>query len=313
MTAVNFAQLLNDYGAGTEPIPDGEYDAVIFHAKLQSSRTSPPKHMILARLRVLAGPYANRVFVHNFVLTPDNPGAMFHWFRNFGILGLGHDYWNANPGLEQVAADLMNRTAHVSLVTEGSRQNANFLAASQVPVGAGAPHPQAPQPGYGMQPQMPTPQFQQPGQPFQPQQPPQPVVGPPGMVPPQQPAAAPPPPPVPPQAPPVPAPAAPPGFPQPPTQPQAPAPAQPPGYPQPPQPPQPQVPPSPAPPAPPAPPPPQAPPGFPGQPQPQPDQYQQPQQSQGFPAPPASPEQQQQQQQQQQFPVPGTPPPQVPV
>jgi hypothetical protein len=315
MTSASFAQLLQEYGAGADPIPDGgPYDFQVIGGKVILSRTNPPKHMIQARLKVLTGPYANRTTVHNFVLSPDNGGAMFHWFRNFGILGLSAQYWAqltipVEQALPQVVQAIQNRTFVGSLETSNGRQNVNFLAESNAP--ATAP-PQAPQPGYGMQPGAPVQQYPQVQAPVQPGFP-QPQVGPPGMVPqpqvqpvapaaaapqqafPTQPMAAPPPvggvaPQPTPQAPatqPL-GQATQPGFPTPP------------GYPQQPEA-QPQVPTQPG----------TDYPGFPGSGAPQ-----QPAQPQ-FPTPPGMPQDGQPVQPQpgvqQPLPVPGTPPPQIPV
>lgn len=328
MTSVNFAQLLQEYGAGTEVVPDGPYDVAVAGAKVSASRTNPPKYMIVARLRILTGPYANKVLMHNFVLTPDNPNAMYHWFRNFSILGIGSEYFNTTADmsqvLQQVAAALEGRQAHVEAETTGARQNVNFMAATAGVPGA-VPMPPTPQPAPGMQPQFGTPQFQQ-GPPGQPAfQQPQPSVAPPiapgPMVqPPLAPAAQ--------QAPGMP-PQGVGGFPAPPNPaqpgvgggysapPNGPMPAGPPGQPlnvpgapgYPPQAaPQPAPAPAPAPPGPGFPAPPAQPaapagPGVqPGVPQAAPQQY---------PAPPAgTPEQQQVPQG---FPAPASPPPQVPV
>lgn len=194
MAQVNFAQLLQEYGGG-EPVPDGEYDVVVTSGKYRTSRTNPPKDMVEARCRILSGPYANKVLVNNFTLTPDNPNAMFHWFKNFAALGLGNEYWAALPpdttqALTQVANDLVNRTAHVSVKTDRGRQNVEGWTPLAPGAAAGAvAAPPTPQAGYGMQvPGMATQPFQQPGVPqyaapptFNPQ--PQVQVAPPGQVP----------------------------------------------------------------------------------------------------------------------------------
>lgn len=336
MTSTTFAQLLQEYG-GDEPVPNGAYDVEVLGAKVKMSNTTPPKHMIEARLRILNGPYANKTLTNNFVLTPTDSGPMFYWFRNFGALGLDHSFWQSLTGtieesLPYIAQTIVGRQAHVEVESKNGRQNVE----GWTPIAGGAlsaaPMPQAPQPGYGMQMpgvQQPYPQVQQPapGMPGMPA-PPQPTVGPPGMVPPQQPGFPPQGPPGYPQAPqgPVAQPPPAPGQPAPWAQ-QPQAPQQ--GYPQPAQPeavqaPQPMA----------APPPlgatmPQTPaPQAPmGQPSPQgPAQMEQP-----LPAPPGFPQgapaqgqvapvtqlpgtaDGQQQFPQQGFPQPGTPPPTVPV
>jgi Protein of unknown function (DUF669) len=173
MTQVNFAQLYNEFG-GSEPIPDGEYDVQIAHANYKAARTGAA--MIEGRLRVLTGPYANRVIVHNWVLTPDNPNAMFHWFRNFGILGLDSNFWNqlaasgytTEQQLQYVATQIANKQAHISIKTTGTRQNVEGWAMlGATPPGA-VPMPQTPVPGAGMQAQAPMPPLPQVGQPMQP-------------------------------------------------------------------------------------------------------------------------------------------------
>lgn len=171
MTAVNFAELLQQAGPVGEPVPDGSYDVACVQSEAKTASTGRP--MIVARFKVLTGPHANRVIVNNFVLTVENPTALGFFFRHMAVFGMGNDYFAANPPLEQVAAQILNRQARVTLQTNNGRQNANaweaipggtlsaapapaatpgpaaaYPAPAPAPAAAPAPAPAAPSPGY---------------------------------------------------------------------------------------------------------------------------------------------------------------------
>jgi hypothetical protein len=150
MTVINFRQALEDAGSIGEPVPDSTYDVQCYEAKAQTARSGKP--MVVARFRILSGPYANRTIVHNFVWTEESSGAQWHWFNNFAILGLPSSYFSGNPPLEQVAVDLLQRQSRVVVKTEGGRQNIDsFSMVPGGPIQDAAP-PQAPVAAPGMTP-----------------------------------------------------------------------------------------------------------------------------------------------------------------
>jgi hypothetical protein len=114
ITSINFNDLIKAAGdAGFDALPAGTYDVVVDTAAHKTA--SSGKEMITAQFKVENGPYASKSVFSQFVLSPDNANALSFWFRHMNAMGLGESYFQANPPLERVAADLTGRRCRVTL------------------------------------------------------------------------------------------------------------------------------------------------------------------------------------------------------
>lgn len=74
------------------------------------------KDMFKVTFSVVAGPMAGKgSVINNFTVSPDSPKALWFFFKHMKVLGLGEEYFQANPKPEKVASDLLNREAMVEL------------------------------------------------------------------------------------------------------------------------------------------------------------------------------------------------------
>lgn len=108
-------QAADDAGFGV--IPAGEYEAVVKTAEKKTTGTGKDK--IAVRFSVTSGPSEGKSVFNDFVISPDNGTALGFFFRHMKALGLGPDYFAANPDLVKVAADLVGRNC---VVVVGIRQ-----------------------------------------------------------------------------------------------------------------------------------------------------------------------------------------------
>lgn len=105
MAEFSFKELSKD----ANTIVTGEQGVVI--TKTESAKSQGGKAMIKCDLKITAGPYAGRVIKHNFTMSPENPTAVKMFFIAMKALGLGPEYFDNDPTMEQVAGDLLGRTA----------------------------------------------------------------------------------------------------------------------------------------------------------------------------------------------------------
>lgn len=107
MSEIDFRTLMND--SKDVVIPDGDY--VVIVSKAEATRASTGKPMIKLQLTVADGPKRDRKLFTQITLAADNPFALQRWFKNLACFGLDAAYFNANPTLERIADDLLNRGA----------------------------------------------------------------------------------------------------------------------------------------------------------------------------------------------------------
>jgi hypothetical protein len=137
VTSVNFSDMLRaagEAGAAFEALPAGQYDVVVDTAV--SKPTSTGKDSISVSYKVTTGPYAGRNCFTQFVLSPDKPTALSFFFRHMAAMSLGENYFQSNPPLERVAADLIGRQCRVTLsVRQFQGQDRNQVDQVLPPVG----------------------------------------------------------------------------------------------------------------------------------------------------------------------------------
>lgn len=98
-------------------LAEGDYVAQVTKAEATTSSTQKP--MIKIQFTIVEGPKRDRKVFTQFVLAADSPFALKRWFQNLAALGLDASYFGRNPSLAQIAQDLMNRGA---VITVGIRQ-----------------------------------------------------------------------------------------------------------------------------------------------------------------------------------------------
>jgi hypothetical protein len=109
---------------GFDPLPVGRYDIKIGKSTHKISQTG--KSMFEVEMTVINGPHANRKVWDRYVVTPDNAKALAFFFSKMKILGLGMEFFAAQPSDDQVANALLNAMCTVELgLTEynGSTRN----------------------------------------------------------------------------------------------------------------------------------------------------------------------------------------------
>lgn len=196
MPETSWSSLMEEAGGSFEALPEGDYDAEVIACEYKT--TSKGKEMWVATLRILTGPHAGRQVWNNFVLTPGNPNALRFFFQHMNVLGLGQEFFMANPHPTQVSDSLVGRRARIKVVQRSYQGRITNNVSAFMSVGG---IPTAPPTPATPAPPMPAAPPQQ-----MPQAPPVPAPQPP------------PPPPAPPAPPQPPAPPAPPQVPAPPVQ-----------------------------------------------------------------------------------------------
>jgi hypothetical protein len=130
MTTVNFSELYAKAGSAAsatnyEPLPDGDYELKVIEAS--SATTSTGKLMFKVTTEVQGGAFDRRRVWDQLVITPENPKAMNMFFMKANsILGVGQDFWNANPSPAQIEQGLLGRSFRATLGTRtynGNRSN----------------------------------------------------------------------------------------------------------------------------------------------------------------------------------------------
>jgi hypothetical protein len=161
-TSVNFSDLMRAAGdaPGFTVVPAGDYDVVVDSAS--SKPTSSGKESIAVQFKVENGPHAGSSLFNQFVLSPENANALAFWFRHMAALGLTEQYFQSNPPLERVAADLIGRRCRVKASTrKWDNQDRNQIDAvlpavgnapqAKFSPGSGGPVPNVAPPAPGSQ------------------------------------------------------------------------------------------------------------------------------------------------------------------
>lgn len=91
----------------------GDFPIAVVKATAGQSQNGKP--MIKCQLKVTEGPYAGRTINHNFTITAENPNAMGFFFAAMKKLGADDAFFATGPNLDQIAAQIINRQALVTL------------------------------------------------------------------------------------------------------------------------------------------------------------------------------------------------------
>jgi Protein of unknown function (DUF669) len=156
MTTVNFSELYAKAGGAAtstnyEPLPDGDYELKVIESS--ATTTSTGKLMFKVTTEVQGGAFDRRRVWDQLVITPENPKAMNMFFMKANsILGVGQDFWNANPSPAQIEQALLGRSFRATLGTRtynGNKSNEikrYYPAAAAASPVAAAPVAAAPAP-----------------------------------------------------------------------------------------------------------------------------------------------------------------------
>jgi hypothetical protein len=156
-TGLNFGQLYQTHGTEAELLPEGTYDVTVKEAKVKSSSEgSKPQLQVQF---VIDGPSGvGRKLTNTFTVSAESAGAMRAFFGQMAALGLGSDFWSANPvnPLPEAARQVIGRKATVDVEhneykgrTSARVRWVNPARANVPGIGAlmgGAPAPAAPLP-----------------------------------------------------------------------------------------------------------------------------------------------------------------------
>lgn len=92
---------------------EGDFPVVVSAA--EASKSQNGKAMLKCKLKIESGPYAGRVIGHNFTFSPENDNAVWYWFNDLAVLGADDSFFDMDPSLEQIASQIVNRRATVTL------------------------------------------------------------------------------------------------------------------------------------------------------------------------------------------------------
>jgi hypothetical protein len=87
-------------GEDASPLPAGRYDFAVQTA--QKKTTQNGKTMFVIKAVVESGPQARKAVWNNFVVSPESVDSMGVFFRQMSALGLGRDFFRANPSDDQI-------------------------------------------------------------------------------------------------------------------------------------------------------------------------------------------------------------------
>lgn len=143
MASVNWSQLQSAAAeASFDPVPPSTYDVYVHQAEATTSSTN--KDMIKVVFKIENGPYAGKSIFNQFVLSPDNNNALSFFFRHMRALGLGQEFFAANPSMGQVASALQGRRARLNVgIRTWNEQEQNDVKAVLPPLGEGVAVPPA--------------------------------------------------------------------------------------------------------------------------------------------------------------------------
>lgn len=120
MSEIDFKALQKT--ASETVIPDGDY--VCMFIKTEAVTASTGKPMIKYQLAVVDGPKKDWKLFGQQVIAADSPFALQRFFANMAACGLDQSYFDRNPSMDAIAADLLNRGV-VAIVGHREWQGAN--------------------------------------------------------------------------------------------------------------------------------------------------------------------------------------------
>lgn len=92
-----------------EPLPPGLYDIRVESAECRTTSTN--KDMYVLTQVVTKGQYEGRKLWQNIVISPESATALSIAFRHFAALGLGGNFFAAEPDSATICAKLIDATA----------------------------------------------------------------------------------------------------------------------------------------------------------------------------------------------------------
>jgi hypothetical protein len=117
MTTKTWAELYAESGANSpqfEVLPVGTYP--VFVDSAEATRASTGREMLKIKYKVAEGhPNAGRTIYNNIVLVEENPVAMSIFFRHMAAMGVGENFWAANPSFAQIAVELNGKPCKVAI------------------------------------------------------------------------------------------------------------------------------------------------------------------------------------------------------
>lgn len=133
MSTFSWKNIKKQADDASKPVPKDWYDLQVSKADVKQASTGAL--MISARLKIVSGPYANRVLFTNFVLSLDNPTALAIFFRNLAAFGMDDAFFETlsgaegddpSVGLQAIANNLVDRMARGEVSTrtyQGTERN----------------------------------------------------------------------------------------------------------------------------------------------------------------------------------------------
>lgn len=115
MSEFSFRDLLGN-AEGFKVIAEGPREAVVDRAEVRQSKKG--KVMYAVMFKVDGGPDDGHAVWTNLTVSPESPTALGIFFRQMAALGLGSDFFVADPTPEQVAHALEGRRGLVTIGVE---------------------------------------------------------------------------------------------------------------------------------------------------------------------------------------------------
>jgi Protein of unknown function (DUF669) len=100
-------------GSNYDPLPVGDYTVVIDEASHTTSQSG--KLMFKTKMKVEGGPHNGRLVWNQFVISPESPKALGIFFSQMKALGLGKDFFEAQPSEDVVVNSLVGKRANVTV------------------------------------------------------------------------------------------------------------------------------------------------------------------------------------------------------
>jgi hypothetical protein len=109
MGDINWGQLHDE----STTVLTGDFPVVITKAEAKQSQGGKPQFKL--QLAIESGPYSGRKLPTSITISAESSGAMKMFFLHMAVLGLDKAYFQQNPSMERIAADLLGRRAVVTL------------------------------------------------------------------------------------------------------------------------------------------------------------------------------------------------------
>jgi hypothetical protein len=111
----SWQSLIDEAGSSGDVLPAADYDVRIVKSVPKMSGNG--KLMYVITCEVTTGPYEGRQVSSNIVVTHDNPIALAVFFRQMNAIGMGKEFFAANPDDFQVADAMLGREFRIQVPT----------------------------------------------------------------------------------------------------------------------------------------------------------------------------------------------------